>query len=1143
MLRRRMSPWLLLFSLALIPCPLRALTNGIALRPPMGWNSWNNFGCNINESLIRATADAMATNGMKAAGYQFINMDDCWEVSRDPTGVIVPDPARFPSGIKALADYVHSKGLKLGLYSDHGVQTCGGRPGGYGYEYLDANTYGAWGVDYLKYDNCNLPSGDVPQTDYFHMSDALMRSGRPITFSICAWTFDSWDPDLGNLWRTTGDISDSYSSMISKLAPNSESAYVAAPGRWNDPDMLEVGRGGMSTTEDQSHFTLWCMMAAPLIAGNDLTTMSAQTLAILTNPEVIAVDQDPAGEQGIQVTGSDTNQIWCKPLGFDFSTKAVALFNNNSNAANITCYWTNLGLQAGSATVRDLWAHTDLGTFTNSFTTNVPPHGTVLLKVAGTAPVLPVIGTNYLSDLQSVYAYVGWGAMTKDKSIGGNTLTLNGATYAKGLGVHALSGIEYRLGAIASQFVADIGVDDEAGAGLGSVVFQVFADGMKIYDSGVLHGGSPHQSLNLDVTGVNRLTLGVHDADDNINYDHADWAGARVTVLSAVPSAPSAPTGLAANPGNPVGLTWNPTRSASNYIIKRALAAPGPYTNLAGVSLPGYGDTNVTSGTTYFYKVSAGNGFGESADSVVIGVTACSTPAAPAGLTTGATASQIMLAWNAAPGATSYNIARSTSATPFIPLAAALAGTSFTDTNVVPGTTYFYIVAGSNSCNEGTFSPPVLATTAPLAPTGLAAVPGGNNAVLTWSPASPATGFNVKRSTTNGGPYVIIANNVAAPPWLDGSLTAGTTYYYVVSAINAGGESPNSLQASVTPCGGVLPGGWADQDIGTVAFAGTASSCASSFVLQGSGADIWGTADAFNFASTSLSGNGAIVARVVAVQNTDPWAKAGLMFRNDTTPGSMFADVFVSPANGVNFQWRTVSGGQCGSTSLGGVTAPIWVKLARVGTNFTAAYSSNGVQWTSLGSIGIAMNNAARAGLAVTAHNNSTLCLSSFDHVATGVPSAPTSLTAFGGNGWVALNWDSSPAAASYNVKRSNISGGPYGVLGNQTATSAVDTAVVNWSTWYYVVSSVNALGESANSSEVVATPRPPPSLNAGSSNGLFQLSWPNWATGYNAYSASNLLPPVQWQLVTNAPQSGGGMFNLLLPTTGQQQFFQLKGP
>src|ERR1035438_6233843 len=244
----------LFFFLLTFPFPSRALTNGLALTPPMGWNSWNHYGCNISDTIIRGIANAMATNGMKAAGYQFINIDDCWQVSRDSNGVIVPDPTRFPNGIKALADYVHSQGLKLGVYSDHGLQTCGGRPGGYGDEYLDANTYAAWGVDYLKYDNCNLPAGDVSQTDYARMADALMKSGRPITFSLCHWSFASWEPGSGNLWRTTGDINDSFASMMSNLNGNSPSAYLAGPGRWNDPDMLEVGNGGMTSTEDQAHF-------------------------------------------------------------------------------------------------------------------------------------------------------------------------------------------------------------------------------------------------------------------------------------------------------------------------------------------------------------------------------------------------------------------------------------------------------------------------------------------------------------------------------------------------------------------------------------------------------------------------------------------------------------------------------------------------------------------------------------------------------------------------------------------------------------------------------------------------------------------------------------------------------------------------
>ena len=353
------------------------------------------------KNVIKSEADAMCTNGMEAAGYSFINIDDCWQTNRDGNGVLVADPAKFPHGIKALADYVHSKGLKLGIYSDHGTVTCQGKPGSYGYEYVDALTFALWGVDYLKYDNCILPPGDSTNADDAKMAAALGQTGRPIVFSLCDWSYASWMPDDGNLWRTTSDIQDTFSSFVANLGADSPMAFVAGPERWNDPDMLEVGNGGMTATQDQSEFSLWCIVGAPLIAGNDLTTMSAQTLAILTNSEVIAVDQDPVGEQGIQVAGSSLRQVWCKPLGTNFNTKAVALFNLTSSATSISVNWTNLGLQAGPATVRDLWAHADLGTFTNSFTTNVPGDGAVMLKVVGTAPVFPIPGTNYLTELRA----------------------------------------------------------------------------------------------------------------------------------------------------------------------------------------------------------------------------------------------------------------------------------------------------------------------------------------------------------------------------------------------------------------------------------------------------------------------------------------------------------------------------------------------------------------------------------------------------------------------------------------------------------------------------------------------------------------------------------------------------------------------
>jgi alpha-galactosidase len=983
MKHRRLVRLVLPLLLALVPTfQIRALTNNLALTPPMGWNSWNHFGCNISETVIRGVASAMATNGMKAAGYQYINMDDCWQVSRDANGVIVADPVKFPSGIKSLADFIHSQGLKLGIYSDHGIVTCGGRPGAYGYEYVDANTYASWGVDYLKFDNCNLPAGDNPKADYFRMSDALQKSGRPLMFSICAWSFDSWMPISGNLWRTTGDINDSFASMVGNLGGNSPPAYFAGPGRWNDPDMLEVGNGGMSFTEDQAHFSLWCVVGAPLIAGNDLTGASAQTLSILTNAEPIAVDQDPAGEQGIQLASSSTNQIWFKPLGYDFSTKAVALFNPNTNATTITVNWTDIGLQSGAATVRNLWSHSNLGTFANSFTTNVPAHGVVMLKVVGTAPALPALGTNYLTDLQTAYTYVGWGTLVNNKSIGGGTLTLNGTTYAKGLGAHALSGIEYRLGGIASRFQADIGVDDEVGAH-GTIVFQVLADGTKIYESPTMTGGGTHQSLNLDVTGVNRLTLGVYDADDGIAYDHADWAGAKVTVTNMVPATPPAPTGLSALAGSPIVLSWNATRSATNYNIKRSPSLGGTYTNLATSVLPTYTDYDVTIGNTYYYEVSAVGVFGEGPSSSPASATACIPPGVPGGLVTVVTNNQVQMSWSPVAGASSYNLARALGSTPFTVIAAGLAGTNYTDLTVTNGTTYYYVVTANNACGSSGQSAFVAGTPnlPPRSPFGLTAITGGKQVVLNWNTVAGAGGYNVKRATASGGPYPTVATNLLAPPWLDSGLSGGTTYYYAVSAINTAGEGTNSPYVAATPCDPTLPTCWAGQDIGSVGYVGSSSGCGSTFIVQGGGADIWGNADAFQLVHKSLSGDSSAVARVTLLENTDGWAKGGVMYRNDTTAGSMYVDMIASAGNGVSLQWRATTGGGCNAINVGGLAAPVWVKLTRSGTNFTGYYSPDGANWTVVGTAGVSLSNTARAGLAVTAHNNAYLCLAAFNNV------------------------------------------------------------------------------------------------------------------------------------------------------------------
>ena len=362
--------------------PITRLDNGLARTPPMGWNSWNHFGCNVSEQLIEEEADAIAASGMRDAGYRYVVIDDCWQVARDAQGAIVADSARFPHGVKALADYVHSKGLAFGIYTDAGTKTCQRRPGTLGYEEQDARTYASWGVDYVKEDWCNA-AGLVAPTQYAKFRDALAHAGRPIVFSICEWGSNQpwdWAPAVGNLWRTTDDIEDKWPSMLSNLDQNGQHASAASPGAWNDPDMLEVGNGGMTDDEYRAHFSLWAIMAAPLMAGHDVRTMSAATKEVLLNREVIAVDQDSLGKQGMLVSESAPElQVWSKPLSD--GSRAVALLNRSATPAKITASLSRVGLRSDSATIRDLWAHADRGRVGRQYSVEVPAHAVVMVKM------------------------------------------------------------------------------------------------------------------------------------------------------------------------------------------------------------------------------------------------------------------------------------------------------------------------------------------------------------------------------------------------------------------------------------------------------------------------------------------------------------------------------------------------------------------------------------------------------------------------------------------------------------------------------------------------------------------------------------------------------------------------------------------
>jgi alpha-galactosidase len=352
----------------------------LAPTPPMGWNSWNHFACDVSDAVVRAHADAMVTSGMKAVGYTYILIDDCWQGTRDAGGYIRPN-AKFRD-MKELADYVHRKGLKIGIYSSPGPKTCGGYEGSYSHEEQDAQTYASWEMDYLKYDLCSYDGMGDQIAAYKKMGDALKKTGRSIVYALCQYGMERgwrWGASVGGqLWRTDDDIRDNYFTMAELGFGQNGLEKFAGPGHWNDPDMLEVGNGGMTEDEYRTHMSLWCILAAPLITGNDLTKMSPETLAILTNPEVIAVDQDPLGIQGHRNTQEGALEVWVKPLGD--GSKAVGLFNRGWGAMPVSVNFRDLGL-GDSTTIRDLWARKELGKFKEKYTALVPQHGAVLIKV------------------------------------------------------------------------------------------------------------------------------------------------------------------------------------------------------------------------------------------------------------------------------------------------------------------------------------------------------------------------------------------------------------------------------------------------------------------------------------------------------------------------------------------------------------------------------------------------------------------------------------------------------------------------------------------------------------------------------------------------------------------------------------------
>jgi alpha-galactosidase len=503
-----------------------------AALPPMGWSGWRKYQCSpeLDEAKFVDMLGALASSGMQAAGYRMATLNDCWQAARAGDGTLVTD-AHFPSGIALLARLAHARGLQVGLGSSRSAVSCGTGAGSLDHESLDARTFADWGADMLTYNDCSASSVDR-RKPYQTMAAALKMQGRPIIFALGTPVFEEWMPSIGQLSRTAQLLTPTWTSILAAVDATEPLAPYAHYGAWNDPDALQVGNGTLTESESRAQFTLWSMWSAPLFAGNDLTAMSETTRAILTNAEIIAIDQDRLGLQAAKVRDSGDVQIFAKPLA-SCGARAVAVFNRGLLRVPVTVEREDAGLAPGAATVDDLWNPATTVVLASDLhlkTVMVEPHGVVALKIVGTEHPLPR-GDVFLSDLPLSYVVNYWGPVERDTSNGenaardGTTMKLRGKSYVKGLGVHAPSALRYRLGGGCTRFTAEVGVDDEI-APRGSVVFQVWADGKLLRETPVLTPASPIIPLDIDVTGYRELRLVVTKGGDDESADHGDWAAA-----------------------------------------------------------------------------------------------------------------------------------------------------------------------------------------------------------------------------------------------------------------------------------------------------------------------------------------------------------------------------------------------------------------------------------------------------------------------------------------------------------------------------------------------------------------------------------------------------------------------------------------
>lgn len=479
-----------------LPTPDSCSPGPAPLLPPMGWNGWNEFRCRpeLGQAKFEANVDALVASGMEDAGYEYVNLDDCWQAPRGADGTLTAN-SRFPDGVDGLGRYAHARGLKLGVDA-HNVDCPRPElttPGSATHESQDAATFASWGVDYVKYVSCGGADADV-ETSFRTMRDALDHAARPMLLSIGNAPFKEWQPSVGQLWRTHGDIEPSWAALLDIIDTHSGLAAYGGRDGFNDADMLWVGNAALTDAESRAHFSMWSAFASPLLVGNDLSQMSDATAAILTNLDVIALDQDALTLQAVLLGQQGDVGVYAKPLGA-CGARGVVLLNRGTRAADASVTWQSLGLASGVAQVDDLWVGTALDPARDTLTLTVQPHDVRALRISGREPPLPS-GNVYLSDLPWSYAANGWGPVELDQEVEGKAsgdgkpLSLGGIVYDKGLGTNSPALVRYRLGKACHTLSADIGIDDSTSGG-GSVVFQVWADREKIFDSGVMLGTTP----------------------------------------------------------------------------------------------------------------------------------------------------------------------------------------------------------------------------------------------------------------------------------------------------------------------------------------------------------------------------------------------------------------------------------------------------------------------------------------------------------------------------------------------------------------------------------------------------------------------------------------------------------------------------